>query len=117
MIGNKEIVVKKNNAVGTVSDWGKSYCISMEIKMNKWTRQHESIFRVAAVDGNYGHIGQRIPALLTQPNSVDEMIVVTGITTKSGDVGNYHKKIKVPSTKWFHIDIQQKINHEVNTEH
>ena len=84
--------------------------------MNKFTRGHESIFRVSGLDGNCCKIGQRFPTILTQIHSMDHLHVVTGITTKARDVGNYNKLIKVPTGKWFKIDIQQKINHEVNTE-
>ena len=78
--------------------------------MNKWTGRHESIFRVAALDGNYGKIGQRIPAILTQTHSVDEFHVVTGITTKTGSIGNFHRLLKVPTAKWFKIEISQTKN-------
>ena len=84
--------------------------------MDKFTRGHESVFRVSSLDGNCCKIGQRFPTILTQTHTMDQLHVVTGITTKGHDVGNYHKLIKVPTGKWFKIDFQQKINHEVNTE-
>ena len=77
--------------------------------MNKWTRGHDSIFRVSGLDGNCCKIGQRFPAILTQIHSTD-LHFVTGITTKTGDVGNFHKDVKVPTGKWFKIEISQMKN-------
>ena len=82
----------------------------MEIKMNKWTKGHESVFRVSGLDGNCCKVGQRFPTILTQIHSVDELHVVTGITTKTGSIGNFHRLLKVPTGKWFKIEISQTKN-------
>ena len=83
----------------------------MDIKINNWTKgRYSSIFRVAGKKGNTGALGQRYPAIWALPTAGQ-----IHIASNNGANTNWWKNVKVPTGKWFRIDIWQKKNDKVFT--
>ena len=106
LIGSTPQKIKKGKQLEkTLPTWGPDYEISFDIKIHSWINSWGSILRFAAIDGNYGKMGQRYPSLWTKYRTKDRIHLATIID----DNPNYSndKLGAFKRNKWYNFVISQ----------
>ena len=94
----------KGKLLGHLPTWGPEFCLSLQVKVNSWTNELGSVFRIAGREGDCCELGQRYPAIFTLPASTNTIQITSAI----GNNGNEHHDLVVPRGQWFKITISQR---------
>ena len=96
--------------MGSISEWGPTYCVSFDVKILSWKEKYQRIFRISKGEDKDDGIGTRYPAVWVQDGNREQLHFSTSIDTN----WNWVKIINFEKNKWYHITISQKLNMEVN---
>ena len=99
--------IGQENLVDTLSTWGPSYRIFIELYINSFTVANMAkgkwaeILRFTSTDNNCCNIGDRIPAIFTHKSG--HLYIATQIGTN----GNEVKYVNLIKRKWHQLELVQ----------
>ena len=78
-VGINPVKCMKGKLLGHLPTWGPEFCLSLQVKINSWTDELGSIFRIAGKAGDCCEVGQRYPAIFTIPGASDNIQITSAI--------------------------------------
>ena len=101
------MLVKRNQLLKVLTEWGPEYEIKLDVKINSWIGKWGSILRFTAdpAEGNCCQVGQRIPSLWTQQGSRDTLHLATNI---NGHGNHFFEMGGFQAGIWYSFVISQK---------
>ena len=102
--------VKRNSHIGTIASWGPAWRVSVDLIINSYGGEHESIIAFKGNDNNCCNNGDRVPAIWSHPT-----YGLYIATSANGHIHGFHYK-GIKLRKKFNLVLEQAwINGEVHT--
>ena len=101
--------VIQDNLVATLTNWGPSYRIALNLKISSFDGENlqrgrwAELLRLTSTDNNCCNIGDRIPAIFTNVNGFIQ------VATQIDNKGNRWKNINLDENVWYNLEILQSV--------
>ena len=93
--------VNQDKLVAELPEWGPTYLVSFEMKINSFPANWGEVLRVTSTDNNAGGVGDRFPAFFINTNGYIH------ICTQIGSTINQCKDIDMNEGTWYELDLRQ----------
>ena len=93
--------VNQDKLVAELPEWGPTYQVSFEMKINSLPRGWGEVLRVTSTDNNHGGVGDRFPAFFINTAGF------VHICTQIGSTINQCKNIDMNEGTWYELDLRQ----------
>ena len=93
--------VNQDKLVAELPEWGPTYRVSFEMKINSLPSGWGEVLRVTSTDNNAGGVGDRFPAFFINTNGYIH------ICTQIGSTINQCKNIDMNEGTWYELDLRQ----------
>ena len=93
--------VNQDKLVAELPEWGPTYLVSFEMKINSFPANWGEVLRVTSTDNNAGGVGDRFPAFFINTNGYIH------ICTQIGSTINQCKNIDMNEGTWYELDLRQ----------
>ena len=93
--------VNQDKLVAELPEWGPTYLVSFEMKINSFPANWGEVLRVTSTDNNAGGVGDRFPAFFINTNGYIH------ICTQIGSTINQCKNIDMNEGAWYELDLRQ----------
>ena len=93
--------VNQDKLVAELPEWGPTYQVSFEMKINSLPSGWGEVLRVTSTDNNHGGVGDRFPAFFINTAGF------VHICTQIGSTINQCKNIDMNEGTWYELDLRQ----------
>ena len=93
--------VNQDKLVAELPEWGPTYQVSFEMKINSLPSSWGEVLRVTSTDNNHGGVGDRFPAFFINTAGY------VHICTQIGSTMNQCKNIDMNEGTWYELDLRQ----------
>ena len=93
--------VNQDKLVAELPEWGPTYQVSFEMKINSLPSSWGEVLRVTSTDNNHGGVGDRFPAFFINTAGF------VHICTQIGSTINQCKNIDMNEGTWYELDLRQ----------
>ena len=93
--------VNQDKLVAELPEWGPTYQVSFEMKINSFPGSWGEVLRVTSTDNNHGGVGDRFPAFFINTAGY------VHICTQIGSTINQCKNIDMNEGTWYELDLRQ----------
>ena len=93
--------VNQDKLLAELPEWGPTYQVSFEMKINSFPGGWGEVLRVTSTDNNSGRIGDRFPAFFINTAGY------VHICTQIGSTINHCKDIYINEGTWYKLDLRQ----------
>ena len=93
--------VNQDKLVAELPEWGPTYQVSFEMKINSFPANWGEVLRVTSTDNNHGGVGDRFPAFFINTAGY------VHICTQIGSTMNQCKNIDMNEGTWYELDLRQ----------
>ena len=91
----------QDKLVAELPEWGPTYQVSFEMKINSLPSGWGEVLRVTSTDNNHGGVGDRFPAFFINTAGY------VHICTQIGSTINQCKNIDMNEGTWYELDLRQ----------
>ena len=91
----------QDKLVAELPEWGPTYQVSFEMKINSFPGGWGEVLRVTSTDNNSGRIGDRFPAFFIHTSGY------VHICTQIGSTINHCENIYLNEGTWYELDLRQ----------
>ena len=93
--------VNQDKLVAELPEWGPTYQVSFEMKINSLPSGWGEVLKVTSTDNNHGGVGDRFPAFFINTAGY------VHICTQIGSTMNQCKNIDMNEGTWYELDLRQ----------